>query len=482
MTFGVVFTPQDIDGIRVSAPNPLTGNVRKLFLQTDLDADGQTDLIVAGEAIFQRDGVYYPDQRVRLPEIPSPCWVDAWNGTLYFRTQDRLRVFRWASGVWQQLGDDLLSGAHESSSPCCGNEKQPVPYRYLYDLDGDGAPEAVFPGLDGLYVYALRNGRYAESALLAVYPSVRIDDTYGASLWPAAQRRLTPVDTWMGCQVAVEGLRVTSIERLSVGGGAVRFRTNRYTLDPAQGFAIDPEKTVSTESGLLPSYVEPLRLHSGDSLSFAGTRVDSLETSVPPSSVLTTSVSAYGGASVQTVRTPSFRVNGSFVDVNGDGRLDMITHTTGLYGGGVRETLVRFLSQTSVEHGISVHLQNAEATFPESPTFRKRLAIDLDKPPVYRSHHALAYYAGGLIDVTGDFNKDGWRDLVVRDRPNRLAIYLSAPQGFGESASAAIHIGPEEAFHIVDVNDDGLSDIVISWSGADERPHSRIYFARRDRP
>ena len=50
------------------------------------------------------------------------------------------------------------------------------------------------------------------------------------------------------------------------------------------------------------------------------------------------------------------------------------------------------------------------------------------------------YCEGGLLDISGDINGDGWNDVVVQDRPNRVAVYLSDGRRIQSKPDAAIPI------------------------------------------
>ncbi|MCX5758458.1 MAG: VCBS repeat-containing protein, partial [Candidatus Hydrogenedentes bacterium] len=78
-------------------------------------------------------------------------------------------------------------------------------------------------------------------------------------------------------------------------------------------------------------------------------------------------------------------------------------------------------------------------------------------------------------DLTGDFNGDRRHDLLVQDRIDRLAIYLSGSSGFGTVADATIAVEPNARFAACDVDGDGRSDVVVfPTPGADRESTGRV--------
>ena len=219
---------------------------------------------------------------------------------------------------------------------------------------------------------------------------------------------------------------------------------------------------------------------------FAGTTRDYAETSpFIHAPIVETSVTTDGGKTIQRVRTYSFRPRCSFVDFDGDGDLDMITESTGLFEGGVRECVSRLLTQRTVGHEIRVHLQNALGKFPETPDVQTRFTIHLDSVPIRFGNMFDRYWAGQLVDLTGDFDGDGYRDLVVRGRPRRLAVYLSAGYRIPKKPSVTLRVPEQAGFDVFDIDGDGRSDIVVQWSeeSADGwESHNRVHFARESGP
>ena len=95
------------------------------------------------------------------------------------------------------------------------------------------------------------------------------------------------------------------------------------------------------------------------------------------------------------------------------------------------------------------------------------------------------YQAAELMNITGDFNGDGYRDLAVRERADRLAIYLAAGFGYPSRMDTAVSIPPAAQFGVADVNADGRSDIVLRWRAGetgDGVELSRVYYAREALP
>jgi hypothetical protein len=177
--------------------------------------------------------------------------------------------------------------------------------------------------------------------------------------------------------------------------------------------------------------------------------------------------------------------------MNGDGRKDMIAEASDVFSGGVRECIERFANSTLVRHELRVYLQDDQGNFPSAPSWTAEFQIGLLHAPLYNDDRFRWYQSGELLDVSGDFNHDGYRDVLVHDQPNRLALFLNtgnaaAPGGgLPSRPDAVIPVEPTQRFDVADVDGDGRSDAIVRWreesqSGGVE--HNRIYLARETNP
>jgi hypothetical protein len=196
-----------------------------------------------------------------------------------------------------------------------------------------------------------------------------------------------------------------------------------------------------------------------------------------------------GGRTLQTVQSTWSRHGGRFVDVDGDGDLDRVLDRTGLFEGGLREMLNRALTRTSVTHELLVYRQDANGRFDDTPAFRWRGDIELGDLPWRRGDMVRAYFDGETINTIGDYNGDGRADLLVRDRPTRLAVHLAGGEGYSVEPDATIRI-PRRilSINVIDVDGDRRSDVLVLPENANTRidntevGRTQVYFAREARP
>ena len=486
----LLFVEQNLPGIQVSPPSPLSGTVETNFRHADIDRDGLLDLVFPDAVCFQRDGQFPRDARQPLPNLQEPACADLWGDSLYVRYADRIEIVRWVDGQWQR---PLIQPIKWPQSPLAdkgtwpGN--RPVSglrfTRFLYDLDADGSPEWVLPAEDGLHIYRRSDQGYIETARLDVFPPLTVARMTRQSLWPPETRRILFPPREMVCRFILEGTHITSITREDLPAMRVRYHVKRCSIDPKNAFAVLPDSVQEDTTDPMPSYMHPCRLNNDDLLDYAGGDWELAETSVLPVPVFETAASFDAGKTIQTIRTESFRPQCSFVDFDGDGRHDMVTESTGLFDGGIRESVSRFLTSRTVEHEVHVHLQLPERVFSKHPDIRARFSVHLDAPPYRNSDFFQRYQSGEIIDVTGDFNADARKDIAIQDAPDRLAIYLNTAGALQSRPDATITLCEGCRFAVVDVDGDGRSDIVIrdyDPASSDATDRSRVYFAREATP
>ena len=486
---GVAFWGQDVDGIRVGPVKPLTGQAGVNYRQDDIDGDGAVDLLFSSGAALQREGGFPPQARVYLPQFDGLPIVDVMDGKLYFRLPDRLAVYGW-EGQWtpfldQSLewpaADDLLTWMRMPSA-----EKRGAVHwqRFLHDFDEDGVPELVAANATGVYIYSRDGTAYRESAFLPILPPLRLLQGADQPIWPMAARRVAFPARQMSCRLFFEGNGVSVLTREEAGGGAL-YQRKTYELDGEAGWAAQPDQPTEATSEVLPPHVRPCRLNDDAVIDYAGGRWQVPDTALLPKLLYETWASLDGGRSFHIRRAPvcnSFRPHCSFVDFDGDGDFDMVTESMGLFEGGVREALNRFLTRKAVDHVVSVYRQ-ARGRFSRAPDLQVRLTIALRQPPVWNGPEFRRYQAAELVNLTGDFNGDGYRDLLVQEYPGRLSVYLAAGFGFPARPDATVEVLERAHAGVSDVNGDGKSDIVLRWVELVEGERverGKVYFARED--
>ncbi len=85
-----------------------------------------------------------------------------------------------------------------------------------------------------------------------------------------------------------------------------------------------------------------------------------------------------------------------------------------------------------------------------------------------------------FVNLTGDFDGDGDRDLLVRDRANRISVYpfVSTQAGFAKSAAMSFrYTDPIDRLLIEDLNDDRVSDLILKLS---DKEMFRVFVSRTE--
>lgn len=485
----VTFVGQDIPGLHVGSVNPLSGRPFVRFRQADLDGDRQLDLILPHGVLFQRDGRFDPDACVDLPDVEAKgALCDCWQDTLYMRHSHGLRVVRWDADGWNTVLDQALAWpGTEHEAPALGQPADAPRLRFqwfLYDFDDDEIPEIVLAAPDGIRIYSRRTGEYAAVANLDILPPLTLAGTRGQVLWPPGARRLAFPMRQMNCRLLVEGTTLTVVTWANAPGKRVRYTLRRYAVDPERAYTIEPAADAIQVTEPMPNYVRPCRLNDDGRIDFAGGEWGLSRASVLAPPIYETVASLDGGRTFQARRSRSFTPHCSFVDFDGDRDLDMVTEAMGLFDGGVRESVGRFLTGREVQHTLRIYFQDARGKFSNTPDVVAKVTIRFDRVLCRGGEMFDRYLAAELCNITGDFNGDGYRDLVVQDRPGRLAVYLSTGRRFRTKPDVTIGIRENARFAVVDLNGNSQSDlVVVNWTslhGQGRQEHSWVFFAQGD--
>jgi hypothetical protein len=491
---GLTFVEADLPGVWVSE-STLTGQIRTNLHHADFDGDGASDVLTTRYVALQRDGAFPPEARFDLPvaqaesadgkdERPS---CDLWGPELYLRHSGRLRVVRWAEGSWKERLNQPAEWPEETTSYLRNTSAAVRLERFLHDIDGDGTPEIVVPGQGGLHVYALEERRYVEVNVLDVFPPLETRPEREQGLWPAEARHIRLPVRSMWCGIVLNGNALSVIQRATaLGNEAWAVRISRAKLEPANRFGPQSARW-EHETVALSRLARPFSLNGDGVIDYVGyeddvSRRGMLGGSYP---IHETYASTDGGKTFQSFRVPGFRVGAPYTDFDSDGDLDLITEPTKMFQGGVRETVSRMMTRRSFEHEVHVHLQDAQGVFSRKPDVKGTFTIQC-ADTLFRDEATLSrYHNGDLLNVTADFDGDGYNDVLLQDQPSRLALFLNEGRGFTGKPAAVMVIRAEQEFKVADVDGDGRGDIVIAWveqSKDDRESHDRVFLTRGDAP
>jgi hypothetical protein len=446
--------------------------------QTDLDGDGKQDLLLPTQVCFQRDGRFPEEARAPVPGMKERALVDCFGGMLYARFQDQLVVYQWENTECRDRHRQEIhwpAPAPENRSSRQGGGEQVLFDRFLCDLDDDGIPEIVLPGMEGLHVYRRQERDYVGAGLLDVLPPLSM--SAGGVLWPPERRRIELPYRGNSCSYVLDGNRLAMISDTYLSGNTNQYRITRYRIECNPELKATPEEGGDELSEPLPvlQVEEDSRryrrtfaaMYLNDSPPMDYIRLMEMisYTSAFPIPIFEITVSTDGGHSFRTIRTQEGRRYEKdaqvFVDVNHDGRKDIVCWTSDVFDSGVRETVNRFLSSTKAQREVQLYLQDAQNNFPKHPDVRGRFPIRLSKPIV----------VGGFLppgDITGDFNADGWNDVIIEHTPDELGIYLYADGAFSDKADYVVKIPEYASFLLADLDNDGRSDILLRYHNREQ--------------
>lgn len=470
----LTFTPQSADGLWVGPLKPLSDQAMMNCRQADLDGDGLADLLFDHGVWFQRGGGFPAEARGVLPREADGKLLDTHGGLLYAVGGGELLVFSWDGGKFKEDHAQCVEWPGAGPDPSGSGGRLG---RFLHDVDGDGRPELAAAAEDGLVLFSWRNGQYAPAGLLPVYPGLQLVQMHDRPLWPRARRALAFPARQMLCDVSVMNMAVSVFSRGPGSAGSFVHERTHYPLGfKENGFAFEGEPAV-WRGPAVPEHVRPCRLNPDNVPDFAGHRRARSGGRNLEVSLLETWASLDGGDSFTVRRSvclPQFLPQAAFLDLDGDGLSDLVTEGTELFDGGVRETVSRFMTGRTVPHRVRVYRQEGGG-FSTAPTLDFRTSLDMGGPLWKSPPRFRQYQAAELVSLAGNFDGDGFRDVLVRDREDRVAVHLVRGWKASDRPDTVVAVPQGSRVTVADVNGDGRSDLVVS--GPSDAPGVTVHYS-----
>lgn len=486
----ITFVDAPLSDVYVGNVTPFTAQVTTNFRHADMNYDGHPDLLLPDKLLLQEKGIYDMEKAIPLPEATGPMDADCYRGALFYRSAQRLIVYELEQGAWRTVLAQSLTSPDDSEgfTPQYGTAAQVGFVRFLHDIDGDGSPEVVVIDHRGIRLFRRKGAHYVAAGLLQLPTTIAVSRSAPQPIWPPQARKIMFPEQQMSSRIVFEPgqVRMVSVEERQETATRYVVRTTTLALDEAADFQESESRLTRPET--LPAHLRPCRLNDDDTLDFAGGRWITAETGPLPAPLYELWATLDGGKTFEVRRATAqtqFRPHCAFVDYDGDGDMDMVTESTLWARGGIRERVTRFLTESTLEHGLHVYEQK-DGRFSESPTFQTTLTIRLESPPAQPQAMLSRYEAGSLVHLTGDMDGDGIHDILVRNAPDEMTLYRGLGwQGFSRKATWSHAIAPDDDVAVADLNGDGLSDLYVFPRVRPEEPAvatGRAFYAQRSRP
>lgn len=462
----LTFVEQDVPGLAVGAPSFPALSTPSNTSMSDVNRDGQPDLILPRTVRLQIAGRFPDSGVVRHPENGEFTRIHVENDLFCGYGDARLVCYRFQGGAWSLFWEDKVSAEIDADTA-------PI----FQDLDGDGHAEMLLPDEDRLLVFRLARG-IIETGSLDVFPPKRLESIPVHDLWTSQAAPQVPATLNRRFRIAFSGARLTVHESLGGAPDLFEHRFVDYRVDTPQFGLVQAIHVGDRSFDLVPGYLAPCLLNTDEAVDFAGIR-PARTASAPWSPPLHDIILAMGGQDErQVLRVKALSPHVTMADFDADGDVDVFVQSTKFLDAPPREVVMAIASQRRIDHTFSVHVHELGGRFSATPRLLLRTQIRFDRPLVSGDSRWTAYRAGALASPQGDFNGDGRADLVVWDNPNQLAVYVNHDGVFHATPDITLDVaGKLDRLVVTDVDLDGRSDIVLLPQSTEDRA-PKVFFAR----
>jgi hypothetical protein len=146
------------------------------------------------------------------------------------------------------------------------------------------------------------------------------------------------------------------------------------------------------------------------------------------------------------------------LDIDGDGFMDLVLGYNRFVDS---EKIRKTLGSKKLDHSLRIHFYD-DGGFPKEPDCQKALIIHLHQRGLHFSWSQREFLETQIC-LDGDFDGDGDKDLLVKDKPDKASVYffISRKKGFSKKANMRFNIKHVERFIAEDLNEDGISDLIV---------------------
>jgi len=160
------------------------------------------------------------------------------------------------------------------------------------------------------------------------------------------------------------------------------------------------------------------------------------------------------------------------LDVDGDGFVDLVLGYNRFVDS---EKIRKALASKRLDHSLRIHFY--DDGFHEEPDCQKTLNVHLHQRGLHISWSQREFLETQIC-LDGDFDGDGDKDLLVKDKGDKASVYffISRKKGFSRRTSMHFNIKHVERFIPEDLNEDGISDLIVLSSKKDS---FKVFLSRR---
>jgi hypothetical protein len=336
---------------------------------------------------------------------------------------------------------------------------------FVRDWNEDGKDEVAIPGFDGLSIYTRDpSGVYASDNVVLVEIETRLGRT-----WDRGRHSdnfgLAVSYTFPNIQLldynnsGISDLIATTDDRVSV---YLREAEGMYAREPAVSrlFDVLTQEEKIEDMAEVETLVEDLNQDGYADAVVTKQTAKGLTNFRGVVSVWWGGPEGFGEDPDQMIISEgTASVGARFLDVNGDGRKDLVLPSIKFS----IAAIIRILVTRSIKVYFNIFLLNDDDRLSERPDFTKEVKFKIDLSGESDSQ---------AMDLEGDYNGDKRTDFVFATGKDELAVYLGEVAGknrlFSKNPATAVRVDAYGELDSHDLNDDGYFDMIIYYPESKE--------------